>query len=195
MLTHIRQAGNLGPLGTLNRLGSGPPDRTRARRVRRQPLASGVAPGSTLTPAVGPVADAAGRRDGCPGPRDRRRPSRRRRLMTELLAGSSRRTPRSAARRPARRSSARRCPSLGSKPVDVDGCRGAPGAPAASPFDWEVADKRKWSPRGRRPGFGGLSLILNGHIDVVSPEPARIGCAIRSRTRRGGCCTDAALPI
>jgi acetylornithine deacetylase len=44
--------------------------------------------------------------------------------------------------------------------------------PVSSPFDWEVESKRNvvamWSPVD---GFGGLSLILNGHIDVVSPEP------------------------
>jgi acetylornithine deacetylase/succinyl-diaminopimelate desuccinylase-like protein len=44
--------------------------------------------------------------------------------------------------------------------------------PAASPFDWDVRDKvnvvATWEPSHRN---GGLSLILNGHIDVVSPEP------------------------
>lgn len=44
--------------------------------------------------------------------------------------------------------------------------------PVASPFDWEVADKRNvvatWSPAAHDHG---RSLILNGHIDVVSPEP------------------------
>jgi len=62
---------------------------------------------------------------------------------------------------------------LGLEPVDVPMDAAALRAhPAASPFDWEVADKRNvvatWSPAS---GFGGLSLILNGHIDVVSPEP------------------------
>ena len=62
---------------------------------------------------------------------------------------------------------------LGLEPVDV---RMDPEAlrahPAASPFDWDVGDKSNvvatWSPTHRN---GGLSLILNGHIDVVSPEP------------------------
>ena len=62
---------------------------------------------------------------------------------------------------------------LGLDPVDV---RMDPEAlrahPAASPFDWDVGDKSNvvatWSPTHRN---GGLSLILNGHIDVVSPEP------------------------
>jgi acetylornithine deacetylase len=44
--------------------------------------------------------------------------------------------------------------------------------PVASPFDWDVTDKRNvvatWAPA--EPG-GGRSLILNGHVDVVSPEP------------------------
>jgi acetylornithine deacetylase len=44
--------------------------------------------------------------------------------------------------------------------------------PSASPFDWDVGSKRNvvatWAPLN---GFGGLSLILNGHIDVVSPQP------------------------
>ncbi|HEX6845257.1 MAG TPA: ArgE/DapE family deacylase [Actinomycetota bacterium] len=44
--------------------------------------------------------------------------------------------------------------------------------PVASPFDWEVTGKRNvvatWSPSGQ--GHG-RSLILNGHVDVVSPEP------------------------
>jgi acetylornithine deacetylase len=47
--------------------------------------------------------------------------------------------------------------------------------PLASPFSWDVAGKRNvvatWEPPGsdREPG---RSLVLNGHIDVVSPEPA-----------------------
>ena len=44
--------------------------------------------------------------------------------------------------------------------------------PLASPFDWDVDDKTnvvaRWEPEG---GTDGRSLILNGHIDVVSPEP------------------------
>jgi acetylornithine deacetylase len=44
--------------------------------------------------------------------------------------------------------------------------------PGASPFTWEVSDKvnivADWGPAD--PGDG-RSLILNGHIDVVSPEP------------------------
>lgn len=44
--------------------------------------------------------------------------------------------------------------------------------PAAAPFDWDVAGKRNvvatWTGSDAPPG---RSLILNGHIDVVSPEP------------------------
>jgi acetylornithine deacetylase len=62
---------------------------------------------------------------------------------------------------------------LGLEPVDVPMDAGAIRAhPAHSPFDWDVSSKRNvvasW-----RPGQveDGRSLILNGHIDVVSPEP------------------------
>jgi len=62
---------------------------------------------------------------------------------------------------------------LGLEPVDVAMDPEALHAhPAASPFDWDVSEKRNvvatWAPERRD---GGLSLILNGHIDVVSPEP------------------------
>jgi acetylornithine deacetylase len=44
--------------------------------------------------------------------------------------------------------------------------------PMAAPFDWDVEGKRnvvaRWGPGDARDG---RSLILNGHIDVVSPEP------------------------
>lgn len=61
---------------------------------------------------------------------------------------------------------------LGLEPVDVpmdaEAIRAHPGH---SPFDWDVTGKRNvvgtWSPQA----VGGRSLILNGHVDVVSPEP------------------------
>lgn len=62
---------------------------------------------------------------------------------------------------------------IGLEPVDVpmDGER-LRAHPLAAPFDWDVAGKRNvvstWGPRDGEPG---RSLILNGHIDVVSPEP------------------------
>ncbi|MGZ5290364.1 MAG: ArgE/DapE family deacylase [Actinomycetota bacterium] len=47
--------------------------------------------------------------------------------------------------------------------------------PLASPFDWETDGKANvvstWEPADGTPVDGGRSLILNGHIDVVSPEP------------------------
>ncbi len=62
---------------------------------------------------------------------------------------------------------------LGLEPVDVwmdaDALR---AHPEAAPFDWSVEGKRNvvatWGPAVTG---GGRSLILNGHIDVVSPEP------------------------
>ena len=54
-------------------------------------------------------------------------------------------------------------------PLDADQLR---AHPLAAPFDWDVSGKRNvvstWAPDE---GSGGRSLILNGHIDVVSPEP------------------------
>lgn len=62
---------------------------------------------------------------------------------------------------------------LGLDPVDVEMDAEALHAhPSASPFDWEVKGKKNvvatWAPGG---SDHGKSLILNGHIDVVSPEP------------------------
>jgi acetylornithine deacetylase len=59
---------------------------------------------------------------------------------------------------------------VGLEPVDVPMDAAALRAhPQAAPFDWEVAGKRNvvatWG------GGDGRSLILNGHIDVVTPEP------------------------
>jgi acetylornithine deacetylase len=47
--------------------------------------------------------------------------------------------------------------------------------PGGAPFSWDVAGKANvlatWEPEGPQDG---RSLILNGHIDVVSPEPAAL---------------------
>jgi acetylornithine deacetylase len=47
--------------------------------------------------------------------------------------------------------------------------------PAGAPYGWDVAGKANvladWHPAG---AADGRSLILNGHIDVVSPEPASL---------------------
>ncbi len=62
---------------------------------------------------------------------------------------------------------------LGLEPVDIGMDADALRAhPLHSPFDWDVSTKRnvvaRWGAEG---SGGGRSLILNGHVDVVSPEP------------------------
>jgi acetylornithine deacetylase len=62
---------------------------------------------------------------------------------------------------------------LGLEPFDVPLDPAAlEGHPGAAPFSWDVAGKvnvvADWPPA--EPA-GGRSLILNGHIDVVSPAP------------------------
>src|SRR3954468_22272369 len=62
--------------------------------------------------------------------------------------------------------------ALGLDPVDVPLHAGALRAsPAASPFSWDVAGKASVVARWPAAGAGGRSLILNGHIDVVSAAP------------------------
>ena len=79
----------------------------------------------------------------------------------------------SATRRPGRPSCGARSPALGLEPVDVplDAAPRSTAHPGAAPFSWDVDGKANvvatWAPA---PG-GGRSLILNGHVDVVSPEP------------------------
>jgi acetylornithine deacetylase len=53
-------------------------------------------------------------------------------------------------------------------PLDADALR---ASPAASPFSWDVAGKANVIARWPAAGAGGRSLILNGHIDVVSAAP------------------------
>ncbi len=59
--------------------------------------------------------------------------------------------------------------------------------PGASPFSWDVAGKcnvvADWGPPDRS---GGRSLILNGHIDVVSPEPSGMWSSPPFLARRDG---------
>jgi acetylornithine deacetylase len=62
---------------------------------------------------------------------------------------------------------------LGLEPIDVPmDPEALHEHPLASPFDWDVSGKHNvvstWEPPERT---GGRSLILNGHVDVVSPEP------------------------
>jgi acetylornithine deacetylase len=61
---------------------------------------------------------------------------------------------------------------LGLQPIDVpfdpDALR---ASPAASPFSWDVDGKASVIARVPPAGTGGRSLILNGHVDVVSAAP------------------------
>jgi acetylornithine deacetylase len=77
---------------------------------------------------------------------------------------------------------------LGLEPFDVPVDPAAlEGHPGASPFSWDLAGKSNvlanWEPAG--PGDG-RSLILNGHVDVVSPEPATLWSAPPFAARRDG---------
>jgi acetylornithine deacetylase len=77
---------------------------------------------------------------------------------------------------------------LGLEPFDVPLDRAAlDGHPGAAPFSWEVAGKSNvlanWEPAGP---VDGRSLILNGHIDVVSPEPSVLWSSPPFAARRDG---------
>jgi acetylornithine deacetylase len=69
-------------------------------------------------------------------------------------------------------------------PLDADALRSHPGA---SPFSWDVAGKTNvvadWEPAAEAEG---RSLVLNGHIDVVSPEPATMWASPPFSARRDG---------
>ncbi len=77
---------------------------------------------------------------------------------------------------------------LGLEPVDVplDPAE-LRASPAASPFSWDVAGKAnvvaRWPARA---GGAGRSLILNGHVDVVSPEPSGLWASDPWEPRREG---------
>jgi acetylornithine deacetylase len=65
---------------------------------------------------------------------------------------------------------------LGLEPFDVPLDRATlDGHPGAAPFSWDVDGKTNvlatWQPAGPADG---RSLVLNGHIDVVSPEPTTL---------------------
>src|SRR5215216_3225030 len=77
---------------------------------------------------------------------------------------------------------------LGLQPFDVPLDRAAlDGHPGASPFSWDVGGKSNvlanWEPAA--PGDG-RTLILNGHIDVVSPEPSSLWTGSPFAARREG---------
>jgi acetylornithine deacetylase len=77
---------------------------------------------------------------------------------------------------------------LGLEPFDVPLDREAlERHPGGAPFGWDVAGKANvladWHPSG---DGGGRSLILNGHIDVVSPEPRALWSGDPFAARRDG---------
>ena len=77
---------------------------------------------------------------------------------------------------------------LGLEPFDVPLDPGTlAGHPGAAPFSWDVAGKANvlanWEPAAPA---GGRSLVLNGHIDVVSPEPASLWSGPPFAARRDG---------
>ena len=77
---------------------------------------------------------------------------------------------------------------LGLEPFDVPMDRAALGAhPGGAPFSWDLGGKvnvlADWHPV--EPADG-RSLILNGHIDVVSPEPASLWSGDPFAPRRDG---------
>ncbi len=77
---------------------------------------------------------------------------------------------------------------LGLEPFDVPLDPAAlAGHPGAAPFSWDVAGKANvlanWEPAAPA---GGRSLILNGHVDVVSPEPSSLWSGPPFEARRDG---------
>jgi acetylornithine deacetylase len=77
--------------------------------------------------------------------------------------------------------------ALGLEPVDVPLDPAALRAsPAASPFSWDVTGKASVVARWPAAGAGGRSLILNGHVDVVSPEPSDLWSGDPWEPRRDG---------
>ena len=78
---------------------------------------------------------------------------------------------------------------LGLEPYDVPLDAAALAAhPGGAPFSWELGGKANvvadWPPADG--AGGGRSLILNGHVDVVSPEPAELWSSDPFVARRDG---------
>ena len=91
-------------------------------------------------------------------------------LLTELVAAPTLLGREAAGQEVMRRAFA----GLGLEPFDVPLDPAAlAGHPGGAPFSWDVGGKANvvadWNGSG-----GGRSLILNGHIDVVSPEPSAL---------------------
>jgi acetylornithine deacetylase len=77
---------------------------------------------------------------------------------------------------------------LGLRPSDVALDPAAlDGHPGVAPFAWDVAGRSdvlsNWEPAAPA---GGRSLILNGQIDIVSPEPAALWSGAPLPARRDG---------
>lgn len=77
---------------------------------------------------------------------------------------------------------------LGLEPFDVPLDAGALRShPGSAPFGWDVSEKvnvlADWLPAGEA---NGRSLVLNGHIDVVSPEPSELWTGAPFAARREG---------
>ena len=76
---------------------------------------------------------------------------------------------------------------LGLEPFDVTLDPATLAAhPGAAPFSWEVAGKANVLADWPAVAPGGRSLILNGHIDVVSPEPSSLWTGDPFAARRDG---------
>src|SRR5205807_10158453 len=71
--------------------------------------------------------------------------------------------------------------------LDAQTLRGSPGA---SPFSWDVDGKANvvanWGPPAPSAPGAGRSLILGGHIDVVSPGPSDMWASPPFVARRDG---------
>jgi acetylornithine deacetylase len=77
---------------------------------------------------------------------------------------------------------------LGLEPFDIPLDPGVlTGHPGAAPYSWDVAGKANvvatWQPAAPADG---RSLVLNGHIDVVSPEPSSLWSGAPFEARRDG---------
>jgi acetylornithine deacetylase len=76
---------------------------------------------------------------------------------------------------------------LGLDPVDVPfDPEALRESPAASPFSWDVGGKASVIARVPPGGTGGRSLILNGHVDVVSAAPESLWTVAPWEPRRDG---------
>jgi acetylornithine deacetylase len=76
---------------------------------------------------------------------------------------------------------------LGLEPFDVAlDAEALRAHPLASPFSWDVAEKRNVVADWHAVGTGGRSLVLNGHIDVVGPASEKLWRTPPFRAARDG---------